>query len=75
MSSKHYYRGVLILILSIGITGCGPGAKPWERGYLAKPAMSLQQSSTHAGARQKVYSSRESVRGSASVGGGGCGCN
>ena len=52
-----------------------PGAQPWERGNLAKPAMSLDTDSLDARFVNHIYDSKESSSGGLGVGGGGCGCN
>ena len=69
-----------VLRLSVGMLigcqflGCAE-VKPWERGNLAKPHMSLQPFPVQAAFREHIYGSRESASGgSASAGGGGCGC-
>jgi len=53
---------------------CAPVA-PYQRGYLARPDMALEASAGTAKALEKTYGSKEAASGSATVGGGGCGCN
>lgn len=52
-----------------------PGAKPWEREYLAKPAMSIDANSLDHRNLEHIYFSREGASGGWGIGGGGCGCN
>ncbi len=49
--------------------------KPWQRHILAKPVMAGNPDSTLAGMRDHVFFSKEGATGTASAGGGGCGCN
>lgn len=65
--------GGWLLTLSLA-AGCASVA-PYQRGYLARPDMALEDSSGHARALEKTYSAKEAASGGASVGGGGCGCN
>ena len=63
------------LLLTVAVAaGCAPVA-PYQRGYLARPDMSFEDSPGHARAIEKTYSAKEGASGGASVGGGGCGCN
>lgn len=56
------------------LVACAP-VQPWERGNLAKPHMAMQPFPIQAEFREHIYGSRESASGgSASTGGGGCGC-
>lgn len=56
------------------LAGCAD-VQPWERGTLAKPHMALQPFPSQAAFREHIYGSRESASGgTASAGGGGCGC-
>ncbi|MBI3524163.1 MAG: DUF4266 domain-containing protein [Betaproteobacteria bacterium] len=70
------YLAVAILLLP-PLTGCASfdSVKPWQKGVLAKPAMSFEDSRESAGYGEHIYTSREAAAGGASVGGGGCGCN
>jgi len=53
---------------------CSPVA-PYQRGYLARPDMALQDDPGTAQALEKTFAAKEAASGGASVGGGGCGCN
>lgn len=64
---------ILVTILA-ALSGCA-NVKPWERGYLAKPEMSLDGDKADARFYQHIYTSKEAARGGYGVGGGGCGCN
>ena len=48
---------------------------PYERGYLARPDMAFDAGLGTGRAMEKIHPSKEAASGSASVGGGGCGCN
>ena len=48
---------------------------PWERGYLADPAMQWQRSAREAKFAGHVYTSKEASSGGSGAAGGGCGCN
>jgi len=62
--------------ISIGalLGACAPVA-PYQRGYLARPDMALEAPAGTMKALEKTYGSKEAASGSATVGGGGCGCN
>ena len=64
----------LVLVAALLAAGCTHVA-PYERGYLARPAMALDGSQGMAHAMEKIYPSKEAASGGAAVGGGGCGCN
>jgi hypothetical protein len=64
--------GVLLLAMS----GCSTiGAKPWERGRLARESMQMDDHAVEAGIDDHVYFSKEASSGGRGFGGGGCGCN
>ena len=54
--------------------GCAPVA-PYQRGYLARPDMALEENAGTAKALEKTFAAKEAASGGGSVGGGGCGCN
>jgi hypothetical protein len=62
------------LVLGALAAACVPVA-PYQRGYLARPDMALEQNAGTAKALEKTFDAKEAARGGASVGGGGCGCN
>lgn len=64
----------LLLVASFLLAGCTHVA-PYERGYLARPDMALDDSPGMARAMEKIHPSKEAASGGGSVGGGGCGCN
>ncbi|MET0266519.1 MAG: DUF4266 domain-containing protein [Duganella sp.] len=68
---------MLAAALVAGLTGCaGLGqVQPWEKGALAKPEMTFNDSGVFNRYDDHIYTSRESSSGGAGVGGGGCGCN
>jgi hypothetical protein len=49
--------------------------QPWERGNLAKPAMTMGTDPLDQRFVQHIYGSKENASGGYGVGGGGCGCN
>lgn len=64
-----------LALLATALTGC-VAVQPWEKATLAQdtmkpagPVPALAKIDGH------VYYSKESVRGGAGIGGGGCGCN
>jgi hypothetical protein len=54
--------------------GCA-AVEPWQRGYLARPDMSLATGPGKDKMLDKTFASKEAAVGGDSVGGGGCGCN
>jgi hypothetical protein len=67
-------RGCALLLVALALTGCAT-VEPWQRGYLAKPAMALEPAPGMAKALDKTYAAKEAASGGGAVGGGGCGCN
>ena len=68
----------LIVVCGLNLlSGCaGPEpVAPWERGYLADPAMQWQRSPREATFAGHVYTSKEASSGGSGAAGGGCGCN
>jgi Domain of unknown function (DUF4266) len=57
--------------------GCALISPPqaWEKGYLARPDMSMGGDALEQRYMQHIYSSKENASGGYGVGGGGCGCN
>jgi len=67
--------GRLAALAALGLAcACSPVA-PYQRGYLARPDMALQDDPGTAQALEKTFAAKEAASGGASVGGGGCGCN
>jgi hypothetical protein len=56
------------------LAGCAP-VQAWEKGNLAKPAMTYNGDPLDDRFSQHIYSSKENASGGYGVGGGGCGCN
>ena len=74
MSRLHVLVKCCVISGLLGLTGCAE-VRPWERGNLAKPHMSSQPFPVQAAFREHIYGSREAASGgTASSGGGGCGC-
>lgn len=69
-------RVPLTLMLAAALAGCADlGAKPWQRGTLARPDMQFDADGVIAGFDDHVYFSKEASSGGRGFGGGGCGCN
>jgi hypothetical protein len=49
--------------------------KPWEKGNLARPEMTMAGDALDLRYTQHIYQSKEAAAGGSGVGGGGCGCN
>lgn len=70
------FKTLIFLSLSLTLIGCSSvDVKPWERGNLAKPAMTFGGDSMIDTADDHVYFSKEASSGGRSFGAGGCGCN
>ena len=70
----------LILGLCAGAVLCGAlngcaSVEAWEKGNLAKPAMTFGGDPLDDRFTQHIYTSKENASGGYGVGGGGCGCN
>ncbi len=63
--------------LSGALAGCSAlkPVQPWEKGLLAKPAMTFEGDALEQRFTEHIYSSKEAAAGGSGVGGGGCGCN
>ena len=58
------------------LPGCAmQSVQPWEKGNLAKPAMTFSGDPLDERFTQHIYNSKENASGGYGVGGGGCGCN
>ena len=58
------------------LPGCAmQPVQPWEKGDLAKPAMSFSSDALEDHFTQHIYNSKENASGGYGAGGGGCGCN
>ena len=66
---------VLGLAACLGACSAITPVQPWEKGVLAKPAMSFESDRLEAQFAEHTYSSKEAASGGSGVGGGGCGCN
>jgi Domain of unknown function (DUF4266) len=66
---------MLLALLVALLSGCGTLPQPWEKGILAKPAMSFEGDALEARFIDHVYTSKEAATGGGAVGGAGCGCN
>ena len=67
---------LLTSLAALALGGCSiTPVQPWEKGQLAKPAMTFDSDRLEAKYAEHIYSSKEGAAGGAAVGGGGCGCN
>jgi hypothetical protein len=57
------------------VGGCGNLPQAWEKGVLAKPAMSFDSDNLESRFAEHIYASKEAAFGGGGVGGAGCGCN
>jgi hypothetical protein len=66
-----------LLPAALPLAGCSSfqPPQPWEKGTLAKPAMTMGADPLEQRFVQHIYSSKENASGGYGVGGGGCGCN
>lgn len=64
-----------LLVALVLNTGCASSVKPWQKGHLAKPIMSLEPDPLEARFDRHIYDSKEAASGGYGAGGGGCGCN
>ena len=66
-----------VALLALCLAGCAGWQPPqaWEKGYLARPAMSTTGDALERRFADHVYTSKENASGGGAVGGGGCGCN
>lgn len=65
--------GATLLALG-GCAGLQP-PQPWEKGVLARPAMTFNADRGDQAFTEHIYTSKEALSGGSGVGGGGCGCN
>jgi hypothetical protein len=78
MRSVHVLHApaVPLVLACLLLAGCAPAAvQPWEKGVLARPAMTFDADRLDSAYVEHTYSSKEGASGGAGVGGGGCGCN
>lgn len=76
--SRRPAAGLLaLLVAGSALAACAPlpPVRAWEKGDLAKPAMTFDADRVEARMLEQVYFSKEGSSGGAGVGGGGCGCN
>ena len=69
-------RRLTLALTVLALAGCADlGAKPWQRGTLARADMQLNDDPVQAGLDDHIYFSKEASSGGRGFGGGGCGCN
>lgn len=68
-----------LIILGLVVLACSACSlqppKPWQKGNLAKPEMSMAGDVLEGKLSEHTYTSKEAAAGGFGVGGGGCGCN
>lgn len=74
MSRAMRRLGALVLLLACSACSLQP-PKPWQKGALARPEMSLSADVLEVKLNEHTYASKEAASGGFGVGGGGCGCN
>lgn len=67
-------RSVIALLALVALGGCAT-VSPYQREYLARPAMDPSWEEGASGFRAHVFDSREGATGGHGSTGGGCGCN
>ncbi len=67
-------RALLLALMVVSCAGCTT-VQPWEKGVLAKPAMTFEYDAMDAMYAEHTYASKEAAAGGNGVSGGGCGCN
>lgn len=69
-------HGLSLLVLTLALCACTQiGAKPWQRGTLARADMQLDADPIQTKLDEHIYFSKEASSGGRGFGGGGCGCN
>ena len=69
-------RRMLAMTLILACSACSlQPPKPWQKGALARPEMSLSADVLEVKLNEHTYASKEAASGGFGVGGGGCGCN
>jgi hypothetical protein len=73
---KTSLRMLVLSAVLLALGGCASlGAKPWQRGVLARADMQVEADPIQAGLDDHIYFSKEASSGGRGFGGGGCGCN
>ena len=62
-------------VAALVLAGCSTPPQPWEKGHLARPAMSFEGDALEARFVDHVYTSKEAATGGSGAAGAGCGCN
>jgi hypothetical protein len=79
MARRLSLLAVVALTLAFALAGAGcahkPPVAPWQREYLAKPALRFDGDPQEARFRQHMFGSREGADLGYGQPGGGCGCN
>ncbi|MBE9528830.1 MAG: DUF4266 domain-containing protein [Proteobacteria bacterium] len=65
---------LLLVATAAAATGCA-NVQPWEKEFLASPAMRFDSDKEETAVREHFLGTREGASGGFGVSGGGCGCN
>ncbi|MGQ0587052.1 MAG: DUF4266 domain-containing protein [Gammaproteobacteria bacterium] len=69
-------KRALVALAALALSACADlGARPWQRGVLARADMQVDVNPVLAGLDDHIYFSKEASSGGRAFGGGGCGCN
>ena len=72
----RFIRILALAAAALAAGGCADlGARPWQRGVLARADMQVEADPIQAGLDDHIYFSKEASSGGRGFGGGGCGCN
>ncbi len=75
--SPRLLRGLLAAVAcAVLLSGCSHiGVKPWQREYMARRSMQVDNDPVESDFDEHIYFSKEASSGGRGFGGGGCGCN
>lgn len=77
--SRRSHRPLAAAALATAVlasSGCAvQPPKPWQKGMLARPEMTMAGDVLENKLNEHTYTSKEAASGGFGVGGGGCGCN
>lgn len=73
---KLPFRRLCAALALVMPTACSLQApRPWEKGVLARPEMTMEGDALQQRFAEHIFTSKEAASGGSGVGGGGCGCN
>jgi hypothetical protein len=76
-STQRPLQLLCVALCALLLGGCSSFNPPqaWEKGSLAKPAMTMNKDPLEQRFDEHISTSKEAASGGSGVGGGGCGCN